>query len=237
MRRIRGWICAGGHGVVMAFALLLVVASTAHAITAGTGITTTNGVISLVSPVVVANGGTGLTAAADDATVVGNGTAWVSATLPTCSGATNALSYNISTNAFGCNTITGGAAVNPVLDFASETKIDLNGSTIYLGLGGGVSATENDVLVPISAATLNNLRCRSSVAPGGTSLTVTFGTGACTGAMTYGTSSVVLPATTDTTAADTDAQTVTAGQCIALKVVAVGDTSAAFVTCTIDKTA
>lgn len=51
----------------------------------------------------VARGGTNLTAAAQDATIVGNATTWVSTTLPSCSGTSGALLYNTSTNAFSCN--------------------------------------------------------------------------------------------------------------------------------------
>lgn len=51
----------------------------------------------------VARGGTNLTAAAQDATMIGNATTWVSTTLPSCSGSNGALLYNSSTNAFSCN--------------------------------------------------------------------------------------------------------------------------------------
>lgn len=56
----------------------------------------------------VARGGTNLTASADDNTMVGNGTTWQTKAIGSCSGATNALTYNTTTNAFGCNTISGG---------------------------------------------------------------------------------------------------------------------------------
>lgn len=52
-------------------------------------------------------GGTGQSTPTDDTTLVGNGTVWNKAALPSCSGATNTLTYNTSTNAFGCNTISG----------------------------------------------------------------------------------------------------------------------------------
>lgn len=54
----------------------------------------------------IANGGTNLTAAADDNVMVGNATTWQSKALTSCSGASDAVTYNTSTNAFGCNTIT-----------------------------------------------------------------------------------------------------------------------------------
>lgn len=211
----------------------------AYAIQAGAGITVANGEIALVTPVAVANGGTGLTIATEDATVVGNGSAWAAKVLPSCSGATQALSYDSSANAFGCTAITA-TSVNSVLVFASETKIDLNSAgtaTAYLGLGGRVSTTETDVTVPISAATLGNLRCVASSAVGGTSLTVTLGLGACTGGMSYG-SLLVTPSAANTAVSYTSTTTATtANQCVALKVVASGDTNPVFVSCTLDRTA
>lgn len=54
----------------------------------------------------VANGGTNLTASADDNVMVGNGTTWQTKALTSCSGASSAVTYNTTTNAFGCNTIT-----------------------------------------------------------------------------------------------------------------------------------
>lgn len=58
----------------------------------------------------VAKGGTNLTAAADDNTMVGNGTTWQTKAVPSCSGATNALTYNTTTNVWGCNTIAAGGS-------------------------------------------------------------------------------------------------------------------------------
>lgn len=56
--------------------------------------TTTTGVVSTLAPT-------------DDNTVVGSGTAWALKALPSCSTASSALNYNTTTNAFGCNTISG----------------------------------------------------------------------------------------------------------------------------------
>lgn len=57
--------------------------------------------------VTTAQGGTGLTAANDDDVLVGNGTVWETKDLGSCSGTNEALTYNTSTNAFGCQTISG----------------------------------------------------------------------------------------------------------------------------------
>lgn len=58
----------------------------------------------------VANGGTNVTSSADDNVLVGNGTTWQSKALTSCSAADSAVTYNTSTNAWGCNTITSGVS-------------------------------------------------------------------------------------------------------------------------------
>ena len=223
------------HAVAPALALVLVAYSTAHAITAGTGITMLNGQVSLSVPVAVTSGGTGVTSAADDSLLVGNGTGWASTAAPSCSGANAALTYSASSNAFGCNTISSGVIAS--LPFTSETKIDLSDSTAYLGLGGRVSLTESDVAAPISAATLANLRCNASAPVGGTSLTVTLGKANCGSALVYTGTPSVVPTGTAAVSDTATSATVGAAQCVALRVVAAGNTDAVFVNCTIDKTA
>ena len=54
----------------------------------------------------LANGGTGLSAAADDTTVVSSGTAWVASTLGNCT--TTPLGYTQATNLFSCLTTLSG---------------------------------------------------------------------------------------------------------------------------------
>lgn len=58
--------------------------------------TTTTGVVSTLAPT-------------DDNLVVGSGTAWALKALSSCSAADSAVTYNTTTNAFGCNTIAGGS--------------------------------------------------------------------------------------------------------------------------------
>lgn len=58
-------------------------------------VTTTTGVVSSFAPT-------------DDNMLVGSGTVWALKALTSCSGASSAVTYNTSTNAFGCNTITAG---------------------------------------------------------------------------------------------------------------------------------
>lgn len=85
------------------------------------------------------NGGLGITAVTDDTTVVASGAAWVSTALPSCSGATNALAYNTSTNAFSCNTISGGSGYATIQD---ETTPLTQRATVNF-TGAGVSCVDN----------------------------------------------------------------------------------------------
>lgn len=56
----------------------------------------------------VANGGTNLTAAADDNVAVGNGTTWQTKAIADCDSASSALNYDVTTNAFSCRTLALG---------------------------------------------------------------------------------------------------------------------------------
>lgn len=56
------------------------------------------------------NGGLGITSTTDDTVPVGSGSAYVATALTSCSGATSAVTYNTTTNAFGCNSISGGVS-------------------------------------------------------------------------------------------------------------------------------
>jgi hypothetical protein len=69
--------------------------------------TTTTGVVSTLAPT-------------DDNVVVGSGAAWQLKALTDCDAATSAVTYDTTTNVFGCNTISGGGA-NALLDGSSHT--------------------------------------------------------------------------------------------------------------------
>lgn len=57
----------------------------------------------------LAKGGTGLTSAADDTTMVSSGSAWVATALPNCTDTGgNHLNYTTATNAFSCGTSSSG---------------------------------------------------------------------------------------------------------------------------------
>lgn len=76
-----------------------IVTGTANQITLTTDVT---GVLPL------ANGGTGLNAAADDSVLLSNGTAWAAAGLTNC---TTALTYTAASNTFGCSSTVGTHAL------------------------------------------------------------------------------------------------------------------------------
>lgn len=54
------------------------------------------------------NGGLGITSTTDDTVPVGSGSAYVATALTSCSAATSAVTYNTTTNAWGCNTFSAG---------------------------------------------------------------------------------------------------------------------------------
>lgn len=97
----------------------------------------------------VANGGTNLTAASDDNVMVGNGTTWQSKALTDCDGARSAVTYDVTTNAWGCNTIStiSGAALTKTDDTnvtltlgGSPTTALVNAASITAGWTGTLSA-------------------------------------------------------------------------------------------------
>jgi hypothetical protein len=102
----------------------------------------------------LANGG-GLTTATDDSVAVGNGTVLQSKALTSCSGASNAVTYNTSTNAFGCNTISGGTSQSTgnftasFTDACSTTPTQvinyvLTGSSVTLRITQNIGACTSD---------------------------------------------------------------------------------------------
>lgn len=89
----------------------------------------------------VANGGTNLTASLDDNVMVGNGTTWQSKAVTDCDGATNAVTYDVTLNAFGCNAlaVSGG---NAAATTTAEVIIFGNNSSTRTWTNMPVAATE-----------------------------------------------------------------------------------------------
>lgn len=111
--------------------------------------------------------------AADNALVNSSGTtaAPVATPLGSCSGATNALTYNTTTHAFGCNAISGGGSgANPTATIGATA---VNGSATTFMRSDGAPALPA-TLPAISGANLTNLNAGNvssgtlAVANGGT---------------------------------------------------------------------
>ncbi|MCE9643623.1 MAG: tail fiber domain-containing protein, partial [Candidatus Andersenbacteria bacterium] len=83
----------------------------------------------------IANGGTNLTASADDNVMVGNGTTWQTKALTDCDTASSALTYDTTANAFGCNSIAGSGG--GWTDYGSF--VELTTATDNIGAGNSTS--------------------------------------------------------------------------------------------------
>ncbi len=99
----------------------------------------------LATPVAMLSGGTGLSTAADDTTLVSTGTAWEAKTLPNCTdSAGNHLNYTQATNAFSC-----GTSINPT------GSITLTNAHLFVGSAGNVAtdvAVSGDLSLVASGA-------------------------------------------------------------------------------------
>lgn len=117
-------------------------------ISGGVGVAPAWGKIALTTHVSgtlpMANGGTGLAAAADDATIVGSGAAWVSTGIPNC--ATGPLAYATATNAFSCST---------TMSAASVTTGNLPWAQLPTGTGNWALAPATYAVIGYNAATAN----------------------------------------------------------------------------------
>lgn len=151
-----GWACASDAGASAgapdsAQYLTLATDGTLlneRVLTAGTGISLTDAgagsteTVALSTPVAVANGGTNLTAAAEDNVMVGNATTWQSKVLPSCSNTTTSkLLYDTATNAFSCGTDQ---------DSGATSTAQLVGITIDAGASTITTGTKGFAVVPIT---------------------------------------------------------------------------------------
>jgi hypothetical protein len=96
----------------------------------------------------VADGGTNLTAAADDTLMLGNGTTWIASSLPSCSnGTTSKLLYNNTTNAFSCGTdqsAGGGTTFDTIGSGTNTTMAAIVDSGASIGISGTGSITSTN---------------------------------------------------------------------------------------------
>lgn len=110
--------------------------------------------IGFSTPISVANGGTNLSAASDDNTMVGNGTTWQSKAIPDCDSSNSALEYDTTNNAFACVTITGGGGggVGDVTHTGSlNAALALGDNTADITAYAGSSCSAGSVVTAISA--------------------------------------------------------------------------------------
>jgi hypothetical protein len=132
----------------------------------------TYSVLTTAVPITLAQGGTGLTTAADDTVPVSSGTAWVASAVPACTDVTgNHLNYDAATNAFSCGTSSSGGITSPVA-----------GDFVWTGKGtwGSAADAANSVRVGETAgavvfegATLDGNELTLDVADPGADVTVT----------------------------------------------------------------
>lgn len=99
----------------------------------------------------------------DDSTIVGNGTTWQVKAVPSCSAASSAVTYNTTTNAWGCNTlgagtIGGSGTLNTVPKFTPDgltlgnSQLTDDGTTV--SSAGNFSATTKGVAISVTNDTV-----------------------------------------------------------------------------------
>ena len=133
------------------------------------------------------------------------------------------------------------SGVASVLSIQSDVTINITTSgTKYISLTGNTSNTEADCVSPIPAGTYTNFTCTTSNTQSGT-VTVAWGDGTCTSAMTYTAKPSVTVTGTANTMSTVDTTTTSPTgdtKCAVLKVTVSGATMAAgYVKCRIERTA
>lgn len=106
--------------------------------------------------VAVADGGTNLSSAIEDTTLIGNGTTWQAKVLPSCSnGTTSKLLYDASTNQFSCGTDQSGVSTFATLlsgTNASETFVVSAGASLTFSGSGTINASSYHGNATVAAA-------------------------------------------------------------------------------------
>lgn len=120
-----------------------------------------------------ARGGTDGASPTDDSVMVGSGTAWITKTLTSCSTASSAVTYNTSTNAWGCNTISSGSPGG------SDTQIQYNNATAF---GGSAAFIWNDTTHTLSLGNAATPPLIGTVVTATTGTPMTVYAGDCSGA-------------------------------------------------------
>lgn len=167
--KVSGILPVANGGTANAFFTVSGPASTAKTFTFPNASAT---VLTSNAAVTQAQGGTGLTSAADDTTLVSSGAAWVASALPNCGDSTHALAYATSTNAFSCQSVTGSGGVA-----GSDTQIQFNDGGAFGGDADHTwNKTTNRETVNGSVSGLD----AGTVTSNGGALTIKGGTGGAT---------------------------------------------------------
>lgn len=95
-----------------------------------------------------ANGGTNLSAAADDTVLVSSGAAWVAKAMPNCTGTTSALGYTTATNTFSCLAVSVGTGTATSVALSLPAIFTVSGSPVTVsGTLTGTLASQSQNLV------------------------------------------------------------------------------------------
>lgn len=114
-------------------------------------------------------GGLGMSTVTDDTLAVANGTTWQSKALTDCAAVSSALTYDATTNAFGCNSISGATGANPTGTIGLAA---VNGSAATFVRSDGAPALSQSIAPTWTGAHI----FRGAVTRGGTTSQVTIGT-------------------------------------------------------------
>ena len=126
----------------------------------------------------------------------------------------------------------------PTAFMVSQTKIStVSDKDVFMGLNGSISDSEDDVNIPVRAATFRNLRCKLSGAlASGASITPSMGVAACNSfTPAYGLTTASLNSQSIQTS--TNASTTTNGQCVVMKlaITGVNGSASVFVSCSVEQ--
>jgi hypothetical protein len=221
--------------------------------TAGEVLTFTGGVVvwgavdlddpgddSVTGTLALANGGTNLsTAPADDQFLVGTAGAALEYTTatPDCVAADEALTYNATTNDFGCHAIASTSA-NAIIGVS--TNMDLTASsTVYMAPGVSDTTEARGASIAPVGMSLDSLRCVASGTVGGTGITITMADGVCGGALTDSTTqfcTIGAAASPPTCTEAGAAEAITAGQCYSIRAVSTASANDVVVSCNLERT-
>jgi hypothetical protein len=138
---------------------------------ASTTMLTTNAAVTL------AQGGTGLTSASDDTTLISNGTAWSATSVPNCGDSTHALAYSTSTNLFSCQSVTGSGGTPA----GSDTQVQFNNSGAFGADADFTWTSATNVLTVGSVANQASITAPTQGSGAGLGLTVTGSNSVTTG--------------------------------------------------------